>query len=162
MSKKDYDIKTNFKVGIKVREMPEEVAWYAVAYGLSRGIGVGRKFIERMQEIEEKYPEWFPWEQKYKSIPKEVHEAYRKEKLGFDINNLGEWRDKELSKGWLTMLEEDAMIVEFNIEDKPIQTLLDEAWNEMEKVKLRVIDDEKKDKALWDKHYKKYKLPWRK
>ncbi len=60
------------------------------------------------------------------------------------------------------MIEEDSRLVEFIPEDKPIQTLLDEIWNEIERDRLMKIENDKKEKALWDKHYKKYNLEWRK
>lgn len=158
MSKKDYDIKIKHKIGIKV---PDEVIEVCLIYAASGGI-VGSKTFERVQEIIDKHPKWFPWEHKYKSIPEEVHKAYRKEQLGFDISDLGAWKDKEPSRGLLQMIEESARLVEFTIEDKPVQTLLDETWEEVKKVSLMKIENDKKEKALWDKHYKKYNLAWRK
>lgn len=147
----------------KELEIPAEVMEVMAIYCFAEAVGgVGSKTFERVQEIINKYPKWFPWEHKYKKIPMEVHEAYRKEKYGFDISDHGEWRDKEPGKGLMQMIEENAKVMEFTISDKPIETLLDEAWNEMERVRLKQIEDEKIDKALWDKHYKKYNLEYRK
>jgi len=40
---------------------------------------VGMSQLNRLNEIIAKYPEYFPWETKYRETPKEVHEAFRKE-----------------------------------------------------------------------------------
>ena len=141
-------------------EIPAEVMEAIAIYTATGGM-VGSKTFERLQEIINKYPKWFPWEHKYKKIPLEVHEAYRKEKYGFDISDPGEWRDKEPGKGLMQMIEENVRIIEVHTNDKSLKTLLEESWDEMERVRLKQIEDEKNDKALWDKHYKKYNLEYR-
>lgn len=71
---------------VKVREMLEKQKNYMstlkrVQFEYSDGT---YKFIEgeeleKVQATIDKYPEYFPWEHKWTSIPKEVHEAYNRE-----------------------------------------------------------------------------------
>jgi hypothetical protein len=138
--------------------MPYEVAWYAAVWHLATGFGVGSETIKRMGEIEDKYPEWFPWEHKYKSIPKEVHESYELEKSGPDIKI--DYSDAP-KKGWVDMLESAITVpLEFNL--KSFEEMMAEHYKNKEKEHLLKKEQRKKDKALWDKHYKKYGLKFRK
>ena len=64
---------------IPEKDIPSEV-YEAMCIG-SLSI-VGMELYNRYQEIVKKYPEHFPWETKYNSIPSEVHEAYAIERDG--------------------------------------------------------------------------------
>lgn len=58
-----------------LQDTPNEVLWVLLSPKM-----VGSDTYEEIERIIAKYPEYFPWETKYNSIPKEVHEAYIKEK----------------------------------------------------------------------------------
>lgn len=155
MSKKDYDIKIKEKIGIKVGEIPEEVMWYACVYQRSINFGVGGETIKRMREIEDKYPDWFVWEHKYRAIPLDVHAAYETEKRGPDVV-IGDLPEG----GWFKMINEAVPVpLEFNF--KSFEQMLTDHYDGMRKEYLLKQEQRKKDKSLWDKHYKKYGLKYR-
>lgn len=126
-------------------EVQEVIAYSYVKY-------VGRETMERINTIIDKYPEWFPWEHKYKSIPKEVHDAYYKEKYpNPDF--------KPLVKGIYEQMKEQPRETTFTINS------LREIFNRLfdddnEKALLRQYKKQQ-DKELWDKHYSKYNLEYR-
>lgn len=113
---------------------------------------VGRETMERIRTIIDKYPEWFPWEHKYKSIPQEVHDAYHKEKYSK--------QDLKLSGGIYERMKEQTYInTSFNIDF--LNNLFNKLCNyDAERELLRQYKRQK-DKELWDKHYSKYNLEYK-
>lgn len=64
----------------ETKDIPSEVLWvFALQYSCTP---VGTSVFEECERIIAKYPEFFPWETKYNSIPQEVHDAYRIENNG--------------------------------------------------------------------------------
>lgn len=123
------------------KDIPQEVKEYMSIVAGTGGM-MGLKLYQKCKAIEDKYPEWFPWEHKYQSIPQEVHDAYKNEKYSLELHRKG------TSK----------IVVSFN---KPLLELIKE-WKE-NLIKEQEIDKKqlRKDKELWDKHYKKYRLKFR-
>lgn len=111
---------------------------------------VGRETMERVRTIIDKYPEWFPWEHKYKSIPQEVHDAYYEEKYPK--------RDLELpSKGIYEQMKQTP--VSFTIDS--LCELFDKLYDDNDEKALLRQYKRQKDKELWDKHYSKYNLEYK-
>jgi len=128
--------------------IPKEVV---EAMGIRMSRFVGKALMDRYQDIVARYPKWFPWETKYRSVPQEVHDAYWKEKyppLDFSKPGKGLWEQ---------------------INKKPKKTKKTQSLTEMleelskieEKRRKKEIARKKKDKKLWDKYYKPYKLEYR-
>jgi len=130
--------------------IPKEVA-EAMCIRMSRFVGKAR--MDRYQDIVARYPEWFPWETKYRSVPQEVHDAYWKEKyppLDFSKPRKGLWeqinkKPQKIKKG----------------EAQSIVEMLEELFKIEKKQRKKEIARKKKDKKLWDKYYKPYKLEYR-
>lgn len=130
---------------MEVKDVPSEVYWVWIC-SLSP---VGRETYEECQKIIGQYPEWFPWEHKYKSIPKEVHDAYWNEKYP-------DW-DKPLD--FSKKHDSEPLVIEYPPKD-PLKVMEDYFAAKDRRLKEERLQ-EKKDKALWDKYYKKYKLEYR-
>lgn len=111
---------------------------------------VGRETMERVRTIIDKYPEWFSWEHKYKSIPQEVHDAYYEEKY--------HKRDLELpSKGIYEQMKQAP--VSFTIDS--LRELFNKLYDDDDEKALLRQYKRQKDKELWDKHYSKYNLEYK-
>ena len=134
---------------MNLQNIPDEVLWV-----LTLPRYVGSDTYKKAEEIIAKYPEYFPWETKYNSIPKEVHQAYIKEK----------YPDKDepiVCTGGISQMIKDEPFVykEYTPEGigewfKQLEVITRDAKN-------AAIVQRKKDKKLWDKHYKKYNLEFR-
>lgn len=135
---------------ISPKDIPNEVLWV-----LTLPRCVGSDTYRRVEEIIAKYPEYFPWETKYNSIPKEVHQAYIKEKYPD--------RDKPISCGEGLIAEMRKSEVKYYNDylGKSFQELWDDLLNMEQQIRVKEAERYKKDKKLWDKHYKKYKLEFR-
>lgn len=126
------------------KDIPQEVKEYMAIVAGTGGL-MGLKLYRKCKTIEEKYPEWFPWEHKYNSIPQEVHDAYRNEQYSSTP------KPNEISKE----------AVSFSFNDKSLLDALNK-WQESLINEQRIKAEQlKKDKELWDKHYKKYGLEFR-
>ncbi len=138
-----------------LNNIPNEVLWASGIIFINHGIGIDT--YEKIEEIIAKYPEYFPWETKYNSIPKEVHESYIKEKYPD--------RDKPIvctnnGEGLYSKIKNESFIYrEYTPEE------VGEWFRQLEativKERNEVVLQRKKDKKLWDKHYKKYNLEYR-
>lgn len=137
---------------ISEKEIPEEVKEYMAIVAGTGGM-MGLELYQKCKAIEEKYPKWFPWEHKYKSIPQEVHKAYFEEKHS-------NYNSKIECKGGLASHLEDNK--PFTINTKTTFKEMMEEWHKsimkIEEKRLKILEE---DKALWDKHYKKYGLEFR-
>ena len=130
------------------KDIPTEVKEYIVMTSSMNGM-MGLEMYRKCKAIEEKYPEWFPWEHKYKSIPQEVHDAYNKEKEGV------QQKEKTISTPLTTTAKEDLPLGQM------LFNALKEAIELENKQREMAAEQRKKDKVLWDKHYKKYGLEFR-
>lgn len=135
---------------IDVEKIPDEVMWVLM---VSSGF-VGRSTYDKCQEIISRYPEYFPWEHKYKSIPKEVHEAYLDE-----VNPLRHEPIVILEGG--LHLRDQIRKEYISINKTVTQKDFEDMFNEMAKMEQERIEKRKKEKALWDKHYKIYGLEYK-
>lgn len=140
----------------ELKDIPTEVLW---AFQIQLcGQPVGQKIYEEVKSVIDKYPQYFQWEHKYKSIPQEVHDAFLKERYP----ELEEPIDfsKSSMQGIMANLGSQ----------EPIRTLLSK--NEFEEIfkniykKLEEKEKEKNEelkrvKKIWDKHYSKFGLEFR-
>jgi len=141
------------KKEIKVSDIPDEV-WHVKAIQFSKQ-PVGLATLNRVKEVIAKYPEYFTWEHKYESLPKEVHEAFEKEAYPKKL----EWIPKEVNcnEGFLAQIEKR---VTYNPQSFTAKDLTDFMENIKNEVNLK-WEHERKITAIWDKHYKKYGLEFR-
>jgi hypothetical protein len=148
---------------MKEQRIPSEVA-HVMAIIQNR-IPIGVKMYEFVQNTIKEYPEWFPWETKYASIPKEVHDAYKREIGESDMQSLEQ------------MIKEYDSTKENNITGKGILGQIIEAV-EKEKKEKQYFDinmymnsliqekeqyerEMKRKEKIFKKHYKKYGLEYR-
>ena len=128
---------------------------------------VGQDTLNRMNEIINKYPEWFPWETIYNNLPDEVHTAYldekypnRHEPITYSLKDSGNDLIDAIGIGLYAQINK-AKYEEPEQTDKcfavMMKEFLDMCDNELKEEKKRTAED----KALWDKHYSKYKLEFR-
>jgi hypothetical protein len=120
------------------------------------GQPVGMATWTRCDEIIKNNPEYFPWEHKYESIPKSVHEAYKAEAfLPWDFYPTD---NKDAFTGVIPNLPPP------NPEPQPQRTI-SELFGLLIRQEREAQDrkraEKKKAKALWDKHYSKYGLEYR-
>jgi hypothetical protein len=127
------------------KEIPGEVleVWVFLSF---KG-GVGSFIYNKIQDAIKKYPEYFPWEITYKSIPKEVHEAYYKDLWGPDGEMFGNPRPVKESKPLAVA--------------KNLLQAFQEVLNRQDQEKKDQAEHRKKVKSIWDKHYKKFNLEYR-
>lgn len=135
--------------------IPQDVSWvWAIKY--SR-VAVGIETYNRIEEIIKEYPEFFPWENKYASIPNCVHEAYRNEKYppwGGIIK-----KGKNGKGIWELMQEKPKRRRKTKCID--IRQVIQEMFEHQEKCRRKEERQKKKDRKLWDKYYKPYRLEYR-
>lgn len=110
----------------------------------------------KLQATIRKYPEYFPWEAKYREIPQEIHEAYYKEKHG-------EWEIKWKAEGGKGIMEliREAPTHEKEESSKTLSEMFQDIVNAQEESRKKREENRLKNKVLWDKHYSKYKLEYR-
>ena len=134
---------------MKIKDVPQEVIWVTMLPKY-----VGAEVYKEAQRIIEKYPEWFPQEHIYNSIPEAVKILFEKEKSELHDNFFPRVvMDRVPGEGVGSYMDRvDAINREL-----PVKTLEES---------LRYIFEErpKKEKAyrkalvkLHNKHYKKYK-----
>lgn len=132
------------------KEVMEVRMWQYVGY-------VGSETMEKIQDIMNRYPEWFPWEAKYNKIPLVVHQEFR-EKEGKALNR--DWKRREKAR---KILYEN-----MGMNKKQDKFTLEVIGNTIEWM-MRKDDLERKllknwqktRKKLWKKHYGEYDLEYR-
>ena len=135
-------------------EMPKEVQLVlAIQY---HNQPVGLDTLKMIDDVMSRNPKYFPWEIKYKSIPREVHEAFRNEcypPKNWEANiPYGEGIFAEINK--------------YNLSQSPItEESLAEMFKLMKESENNRHREEKAEKLrvmkIWDKHYKKYNLEFK-
>lgn len=107
---------------------------------------VSTKLYHRYLEIIEKYSKYFPQEYKYHFIvPKEVHDAYNKD--------ITKHHSRYFSEGISQGIKENSpMIGNFELTRKDLEGLVSAVLNQR--------SDKRKERKIWDKHYKKYGLKY--
>ena len=145
MSKKEY----------LFSDIPDEVMKvYTIGH---YGQPIGMELYNECQKVIDKYPQYFEWEHKYKKIPKEVHEAYLDE-LYPDRHKPIDWEYKgDKSKGILATIREQQPYT-----GKVTKQDMIDFFEYPQKQREKERQETQRQKAIWDKHYKKYKLEYRK
>lgn len=152
-------------------DMPNEVFWAKTVGMQPDGSGgwirmIGMSILEKIKEIQKKYPDWFPWETKYDSIPKEVHDAYYNE-----INPPIQEDQEQIQCSGGGILEEIKKMPELSFEYDPHKVTMDDLTqaikmlNEEQEAQIERCKQLKarkaKEKKIWDKHYGKYGIEYR-
>jgi len=147
---------------MKTNNIPHEVAWVlCVQMGQ---IPLGIDSYEKAQEIIEKYPEHFPWEHKYKSIPKEVHDAFEAEcypERGKSIESLFDDLEEGVRLREQVMNQTYVSVDPMKFTKDDFVRMLDEMEAHERKRKEEERAEEIRVKKIWDKHYKRYNLKYR-
>jgi len=143
---------------MKKRDIPLEVQW--VWAHQKTQTPMGRDAFEQAADIVDRYPEYFPWEHKYKSIPQEVHDAFEAEcypERGKPIEEI--FDDLKVGVGLMEQLKNQPVGV---IPTKFTQSDFEELFNSLQEAQKKRMEEEKAEekrvKKIWDKHYKKYGL----
>lgn len=138
-------------------QMPAEVQ-EVMAYSI---IGhVGSSTMDRIQDIINRYPEWFPWEHKWKSIPENVHRAYLKES-----SETADRHGKKVKKEREKLKQKDAdrnSGLENGFTLKHIENLFTTMWEQDDLTRKQKNRWRNIDRKIWNKHYKQYNLEYRK
>jgi hypothetical protein len=116
---------------------------------------VGKTTMDRYNDITARYPEYFPWEALYKTIPQEVHQAYINEKYPpIDFSKI------KPSKGlWYQMNKKSRK--KKQLTPTSLTEMFKKLFDDEAKYKKKREAKRKKAKKLWDKYYKPYKLEYR-
>jgi hypothetical protein len=130
--------------------LPEEVA-FVHSIRIIDPVFVGIENYEKIKSIIKKYPEHFPWETKYNSLPATVHEEYKR-KLG------------ELVGEYYPFGETSEQYVEFPDEFNSPMTRdeVTDSFRQLVRMQERDYEFECAELKLWNSHYSKYKLYYRK
>ncbi len=151
----------NNKSLFQYEDIPQEVLECHIIMNYFDGL-VGKKMYDKIQATIDKYPNYFPWEHKYKSIPKEVHIAYDKEVNGYSNGDVFVGDCSNLGGGLLELINNSKKIYEYK---KPTDSSIVELFNqicEAQQSKENEIKKQQKEaKEIWDKNYKKYGLEYR-
>jgi len=136
---------------IKIDEIPKDVLWVCM---MQQAWFVGSETYDKIHEIIEKYPNYFPWEHTYKKVPSEVHQAYRKEKECM-YNEMYPPVKYNNGDGIIAQLDKKV-----NFNDIPLLSF--SQFIELQQSAInKEAEYEKRLKKLWDRHYSKYKLEYR-
>lgn len=134
-----------------LHDIPLEVLEVGLYKSLNRP--VDSETFKRLQATINKYPEYFPWEHKYNSIPKEVHDAYSKEEVELYYSHYprsaGDLKEGEGLVAYINRVQEENK----NKPSKYLKEVIEEISAKENKYK-------KLKKQLWEKYYGKYKLKY--
>lgn len=142
--------------------MPKDIEEYQTIMMITGGV-MGLKMYNRCEEIIDNNPDYFPWEHRYKSIPEGVHKAYLDEKYPErDLPLFGSIENNSTKfDGIIPSIMNNGNNVNFTINGSIID-MFQELINENCRRRKEDMELDIVDKALWDKHYSKYKLEYRK
>lgn len=123
-----------------------------------RNAPVSLATLTRCKNVVNNHPAHFPWEHKYKMIPKSVHDAYNKEVAPpLSITEVGH------GIGLIPTIMKGGTVIEFDDlykENLTLTQLLEQAIERDEQRKKIEKERVKKEIMIWDKHYKKYDLEY--
>jgi hypothetical protein len=150
---------------IKIDDAPQDVFWVLAIQIADRPIGLDT--LNKIKVIIKANPKYFPWETKYDSIPQEVHDAYWKEKHDESDKQWAEYvNGKEQDGGFIglipTLMQMDAQPSYPPSPEKSLSDIFNDLFKQQEDERKRKSEEDKKNKALWDRHYKPYGLEYRK
>lgn len=137
---------------MRIEDIPVDVMW--VSFIKMSGVAVGIETYSKVKTIIEKYPEWFPQETIYNSIPQEVKELFEKEKseLNDSFYPRKEW-DITPGEGlvaWVNRQPVDTTIMAEKSLSEALNYIFTEKPAKEKQYKTAL-------KSLHNKHYKKYK-----
>lgn len=140
---------------LRLENMPTDVA---IVMSVQMVGYCGTKMYDQCIKTIEKYPEWFPWETAYSKVPQEVHDSFEKEcypnKQTIE-EIIAEWKDIP-RKSIMEQINENA--AEYKMPTK--EEILGVFDGYLKRQKEAAIEQERVER-IWNKHYKKYKLPYR-
>jgi hypothetical protein len=136
-----------------INSVPKEVieVW---GYQMSKQ-SIGMETYKRLQDTIETYPEYFPQETIYKTIPQEVHDKYYEEKKELRLKFYPR-KESDIQPGeglWDWARRQEAAPIK--ITNLDIKELAEKISVTAPKIKKQYETEKRK---LWNKHYKKYKL----
>lgn len=149
----------------KNNKIPDEVEYILYMEALPDRYGpwyVSVKEYERILTVKRKYPEHFPWQAKYDSIPDSVHKAYNEDRWETSgLNSLNKDLQDGNKKGG--GIFESMTTVGADKPEGPtdFRKYFQDYYDMVTQREQEAEDRRKKDEALWDKHYKKYGLKYR-
>jgi hypothetical protein len=142
---------------MKLDDIPEEVMEVWAIQSITGGM-MGSEMYQKCMEAFKKYPKYFHWEHTYYHVvPKEVHEAF-KDELYPDRHKPIEYKGNGLIPDVMAM---KPTVVECSPSTKSLNELLQEMVDIDNRAKKEERQHHKKVKAIWDKHYSKYKIEYR-
>ena len=132
-------------------DLPDDVLWVMVIRHTQPY--VGKDMMNKMLDIIDKYPQYFQWEHKYKAIPDEVHDAFKKECYP-EMYNPDRFTPRK-GNGLYSEIKK--------YEIKPVTMEdMEQLFLEIDKKEQERHEKEKRIKRIWNKHYSKYGLEYRK
>jgi hypothetical protein len=141
-----------------LEDIPNEVLWVLSIKWSKQPAGM--TIYNKIQEVVDKYPQYFEWEHQYKAIPQNVHDAFLKECYPERFEPI-KW-DESINKGEGLMAQISKQEpVKFPSTQKELVEILNNFEKGMNESEQRRIDYEKKVRKIWDKHYRKFGLECR-
>lgn len=157
-----YAILWDYLVNGKPEDMPDEV-WVVLNWPYEL---VSLETYQAHEAIKVKYPEYFPWEALYRSIPQSVHDAYRME-LWPGGNQFGEFFKEVDDKaydapfgGLIDEINKGGQQVSYRNKSFTFEDFAAVAQRHLEANEV-FYKNFQVEKAMWDKHYSKFNLIYR-
>lgn len=142
-----------YKKQIKFDDLPKDVV-EVKALQISK-CAIGSTLYKKAMDTIEKYPQYFPWEHNYKSIPKEVHDAFLKEAYPEKF-----MKPKYVEFNGVLSKTEKIKTATFD-SGRNLYDILKDIKVTIEKNRIEEIKNDNRIKSIWNKHYKKYGLSYR-
>lgn len=144
------------------QDIPHEV--YSVHAIMYYGGPVGKSVYDQCLHVVNKYPEHFPWEHLYHSIPKEVHKAYELEAYGpkksfeeqFEEFKIG--ADHRPSGGIKELIEKAPKYTYQYDPNFNIGEAFEKMYAQKQEEDRKKFEEQQRLRTIWNKHYSKYKL----
>lgn len=156
-----------------MKKLPEDVKWVQYMEAIARyhgqldyPFGIGMKTYDKILAIKRKYPQHFPWQTLYDSIPESVHLAYREER-DKDVPKRVPYTEREPDPDavpgeglWAQLERKSVAYKPGNLSMEEFRKNLYAYYDNQEKQKEERRQQDLADKELWDKHYSKYGLKY--
>lgn len=156
-----YAILWDYLVNGKPEDMPDEVCvvlnW---PYEL-----MSLEMSDKFDDIRRRHPVYFPWETRYFEISKSVHDAYFDEMhpngvFGGFLNTSPDGGAYDGSPGLVALIDEAGLMNSYSPKPFTLEDFDALAQRHLESAAAEAKLFQKA-KALWDKHYSKFNLPYR-
>lgn len=141
--------------------IPNEVWWAHSILYLKQPVGT--TVYNEVDRIVRQYPEHFPWETTYNNISEEVHKAYKLEAFGKDIDYLKmPMFDEGTNRGW----EDEIKQQEESVKKVIYKEMTEKDFTDFMDMLTKREEDGRKEELrimkIWNKHYSKYGLQYKK